>query len=236
MKKALIIVLFFLLVNASVLAAGQTHPVSQVEAGTKDSNLSLGTYALFANQIGIGVTSTIFKFEVSGNAKISTSLTVGNGLTVSNGNVILPPGQIDGTEIDSATVQKRVTGSCSVGNALTRINSDGTVACGSAGTPLDVASNKGLSIDYPVPPTHQTLTLNFASPLGVNGANQLTITTALGNALLAIDSSSFNKVSGGTVSADGTNITFNNNNACIKNATGVCKITFDVSGNVIIDV
>jgi hypothetical protein len=57
-----------------------------------------------------------------------TSLTAGSGLT---GGTITTSGTI---AVDTASIQRRVTGACAAGSSIRVVNQDGTVACQDAGT------------------------------------------------------------------------------------------------------
>lgn len=71
----------------------------------------------------------------------------------------VPDGSISAAKIDTATVQKRVTGSCAAGEVLRAINPDGSVNC----EPLDAGGCSLSACTQPGSPGFATLTCRDAS-------------------------------------------------------------------------
>ncbi len=82
--------------------------------------------------------------------------------TVSNGSVGI-------AQINAAQVQRRVSGTCASGSSIQLINSDGTVACQSAGggTISSVTSGRGLAGGG----SSGSVTIGIADPLSLTGAD-----------------------------------------------------------------
>lgn len=116
--------------------------------------------AIFDGNVGVGTSTPTTKLEVNGTikstglqvtagagaSKVLTSDATGNatwqtalsGTSLSSGSgIILSPNPITTTgtiSADTAVVQARVIGLCTVGQAITAVSADGTVTCASAGS------------------------------------------------------------------------------------------------------
>lgn len=146
--SALAIVLSFGLSYVYAWTAPSTNPPTgnvsaPINTGTsiqqKDGDLTVKN--LVANTLTIGTpvtinaitapkfcigTSCITAWPAVGGGGTVTSLSAGTGITLSP-NPITTTGAISA---NTAVVQSRVAGSCAVGNSISAINADGTVACG----------------------------------------------------------------------------------------------------------
>ena len=69
------------------------------------------------------------------------------------------------SDIDTTKVQKRVSGTCAAGSAVSQVNSDGTVTCATLGDITAVTAGTGLSGGA----TSGNATLNIAVPLALSG-------------------------------------------------------------------
>jgi hypothetical protein len=74
-------------------------------------------------------------------------------------------GTIADADIDTSKVQKRVSGTCAAGSALSQVNSDGSVTCAAFGDITAVTAGTGLSGGA----TSGNATLNIAVPLALSG-------------------------------------------------------------------
>lgn len=82
-----------------------------------------------------------------------TSIATGAGLTggpiTSSGTIAIAPGGVGATEINTAQVQRRVSGTCPSGQYVRIVAPDGTVTCGtdadSGGTVTSIATGAGLT-------------------------------------------------------------------------------------------
>ena len=132
---------------------------------------------------GLGVTSS------SGSATgLFTNTASGTGLNAD---------QLDG--LDSAALQKRVTGTCAAGTAVQVVHSDGTVSCQAVGTGggWSLTGNAGTTdaTNFPGTSDAQPLVVktNGSEVLRVTGNGDVGIGTAVPDAPLQVDSSSLGR-------------------------------------------
>lgn len=89
--------------------------------------LTASPYALFANSAGSVPDSAVTSAKIA-DGTIATADLADGAITSAK----IANGTISDADIDTSKVQKRVTGTCSSGSAMSTINADGTVACASA--------------------------------------------------------------------------------------------------------
>ena len=125
--------------------------------------ITAAPYALFANTAGTVPDASV------GSAKIAdgtiTAADLGDGAVTS---AKIASNTITDSDIDTTKVQKRVSGTCAAGTALSQVNSDGTVACSTAGDITAVTAGTGLTGGG----TSGAVTLNVAVPLELSGSVQ----------------------------------------------------------------
>lgn len=100
-------------------------------AADNDTTYSAGT--------GLSLVGTTFSVA---NGGITLAMLAGN--SVDSGKIV--NGSIVADDVDTAQIQRRVTGSCSSGNAIRVVNADGTVTCepvGGAGSAWLLTGNSG---------------------------------------------------------------------------------------------
>jgi len=122
--------------------------------------ITAAPYALFANSA-----ATVPDASITG-AKIADGAITANDL--SDGAVTsakIANNSIADSDIDTTKVQKRVSGTCAAGSALSQVNSDGTVACAAVGDISAVTAGSGLSGGG----ASGAVTLNVAVPLSLTG-------------------------------------------------------------------
>jgi hypothetical protein len=102
--------------------------------------ITAAPYALFANTAGTVPDASVTSAKIADGAIATSDL--GDGVVTS---AKIANSTITDSDIDTTKVQKRVSGTCAAGTALTQINSDGTVACVAAGDITAVTAGGGLS-------------------------------------------------------------------------------------------
>ena len=122
--------------------------------------ITAAPYALFANTAGTVPDASV------GSAKIAdgaiTTADLGDGAVTS---AKIANNTIADSDIDTTKVQKRVSGTCAAGSAVSQVNSDGTVTCTTLGDITGVTAGTGLSGGA----TSGNATLNIAVPLALSG-------------------------------------------------------------------
>jgi hypothetical protein len=122
--------------------------------------ITAAPYALFANSAGSVPDASVTSAKIADGAIATADLADGvvTGAKIANNT-------ITDADVDATKVQKRVSGTCAAGTALTQVNSDGTVACVAVGDITAVTAGTGLTGGG----TSGPVTLNVAVPLELSG-------------------------------------------------------------------
>lgn len=123
--------------------------------------ITAAPYALFANSAGTVPDASVTGDKIADGTIATTDL--GNGAVT---GAKIANNTITDANIDPATVQKRVSGICAAGTALSQVNSDGTVTCAPVGDITAVAAGTGLTGGG----TSGAVTVNVAVPLQLAGS------------------------------------------------------------------
>lgn len=118
--------------------------------------ITAAPYALFANAAGTVPDASVTGAKIADGAIATTDL--GDGVVTS---AKIADNTIADSDIDPTKVQKRVSGTCAAGTALSQVNGDGTVACVAVGDVSAVTAGSGLTGGG----TSGAVTLNVAVPL-----------------------------------------------------------------------
>ncbi|MBX3026076.1 hypothetical protein KF840_14305 [bacterium] len=102
--------------------------------------ITAAPYALYANGAGSVPDASVTGAKIADGAITVTHLA--NGAVTS---AKIANNTITDSNIDTATVQKRVNGTCAAGTALSQVNSDGTVTCAAVGDITAVTAGSGLT-------------------------------------------------------------------------------------------
>jgi hypothetical protein len=125
--------------------------------------ITAAPYALFANSAGTVADGAVTSAKIADGAIGAADLADGavTGAKIANNTV-------NDADIDSSKVQKRVSGTCAAGSAVSQVNSDGTVTCATLGDITAVTAGTGLSGGG----SSGDATLNVAVPLDLSGSVQ----------------------------------------------------------------
>jgi hypothetical protein len=125
--------------------------------------ITAAPYALFANAAGTVPDASVSSAKIADGAIAAADL--GDGAVTS---AKIANNTITDSDIDSTKVQKRVTGTCAAGTAVSQVNSDGTVTCVAAGDITAVTAGTGLTGGG----TSGAVTVDVAVPLSLSGEVQ----------------------------------------------------------------
>ena len=120
--------------------------------------ITAAPYALFANTAGTVPDASVTSAKIADGTIAAADL--GDGAVTS---AKIANNTITDSDIDTTKVQKRVSGTCAAGTALSQVNSDGTVTCVAVGDITAVTAGTGLTGGG----ASGAVTLNVAVPLSL---------------------------------------------------------------------
>ena len=123
--------------------------------------ITAAPYALFANTAGTVPDASLTSAKIANGTITADDLSDGAVTSAKIAN-----NTITDSDIDATKVQKRVSGTCAAGTALSQVNSDGTVTCVAVGDISAVTAGTGLTGGG----TSGAVTLNVAVPLQLSGS------------------------------------------------------------------
>lgn len=131
--------------------SGSCNGSEGVQAIAADGSVSCGSFA--------GGSGTV--------TNVATGVGLTGGPITGSGTISVAPGGIGATEIDSAQVQRRVSGACAGANFVQQVNQDGSVGCG----PAEAASGWSLNGNAGTDPSIDFLGTLDQQPLVLRAAN-----------------------------------------------------------------
>jgi len=123
--------------------------------------ITAAPYALFANTAGTVPDASVTSAKIADGTITANDL--GDGAVT---GAKIADNSIADSDIDTTKVQKRVSGTCAAGTAVSQVNSDGTVACVAAGDISAVTAGTGLTGGG----ASGDVTVNVAVPLDLSGS------------------------------------------------------------------
>lgn len=132
--------------------SGSCNGSEGVQAIAADGSVSCGSFA--------GGSGTV--------TNVATGVGLTGGPITGSGTISVAPGGIGATEIDSAQVQRRVSGACAGANFVQQVNQDGSVGCGPGGA----ASGWSLNGNAGTDPATDFLGTTDAQPLVLRTQNE----------------------------------------------------------------
>jgi len=183
---------------------------------------------------GISITGTDGNFTITNTGDTNTddditSLVPGDGISITGS------GNSRTIDVNTAQIQRRVTGTCAAGNAIRVVNQDGTVTCESVGSGGGGGGVTAVTASAPLVSTGGA-TPNISLPNVIIGATN----TAIGVDALPGNTGSFNTASGvealvnntsGYVNtASGYEALYSNTDGYYNTASGVAALVSNTTG------